>query len=76
MASFSKLPSGKWRAMVRKHGHTVSCSFRLKAEADWDIHNVAMVSGHKDWKMLQRYTHLRPTFVASRASRRRSDRGT
>lgn len=45
-------------------------------EADWDIQNVAMVSGHKDWKMLQRYTHLRPTFVASRAGRRRSDNGT
>ena len=39
-------------------------------EADWDIHNVAMVSGHKDWKMLQRYTHLRPTFIANRSGRR------
>lgn len=45
-------------------------------EADWDIQNVAMVSGHKDWKMLQRYTHLRPTFVASRAARRRTDSGS
>jgi integrase len=36
-------------------------------EADWDIPQVAAVSGHKDWKMLQRYTHLRPTFIASRA---------
>lgn len=36
-------------------------------EADWDIPQVAAVSGHKDWKMLQRYTHLRPTFVGSRA---------
>jgi integrase len=35
-------------------------------EADWDIPQVAMVSGHKDWKMLQRYTHLRPSFIASR----------
>ncbi len=35
-------------------------------EADWDIQNVAMVSGHKDWKMLQRYTHLRPSFIATR----------
>lgn len=38
-------------------------------EADWDIPQVAAVSGHKDWKMLQRYTHLRPTFIASRAGR-------
>lgn len=36
-------------------------------EADWDIPQVAAVSGHRDWKMLQRYTHLRPSFVSSRA---------
>lgn len=36
-------------------------------EADWDIPQVAAVSGHRDWKMLQRYTHLRPTFISSRA---------
>lgn len=38
-------------------------------EADWDIPQVASVSGHKDWKMLQRYTHLRPSYIASRAKR-------
>ncbi len=38
-------------------------------EADWDIPQVATVSGHKDWKMLQRYTHLRPAFIASRSGR-------
>ncbi len=36
-------------------------------EADWDIPQVAAVSGHRDWKMLQRYTHLRPSFISSRA---------
>ena len=35
-------------------------------EADWDIPEVAAVSGHKDWKMLQRYTHLKPSYVARR----------
>ena len=40
-------------------------------EADWDIPQVAAVSGHKDWKMLQRYNHLRPAFIASRAGRAR-----
>lgn len=40
-------------------------------EADWDIPQVAAVSGHKDWKMLQRYTHLRPSYIASRAGRLR-----
>ena len=38
-------------------------------EADWDIPQVATVSGHRDWKMLKRYTHLRPSFIASRARR-------
>jgi len=38
-------------------------------EADWDIPQVATVSGHKDWNMLQRYTHLRPSYIASRAGR-------
>ena len=39
-------------------------------EADWDIQQVAAVSGHRDWKMLQRYTHLRPSYIASHARRR------
>ena len=29
-------------------------------EAGLQIHQVALVTGHKDWKMLRRYTHLRP----------------
>ncbi|MER9402208.1 hypothetical protein NKI46_29395 [Mesorhizobium sp. M0615] len=29
-------------------------------EAGFSIEQVAMVTGHKDWKMLRRYTHLRP----------------
>ena len=29
-------------------------------EKAWSIHEVALVSGHKDWKMLKRYTNLRP----------------
>lgn len=27
-------------------------------ELGWDIPRVAMVSGHKSWDMLKRYTHL------------------
>lgn len=34
MASFEKLPPGVWRARVRRQGHTVARSFRLKADAD------------------------------------------
>ena len=29
-------------------------------EAGFAIEQVALVTGHKDWKMLRRYTHLRP----------------
>jgi integrase len=29
-------------------------------EAGFTIEQVALVSGHKDWKMLRRYTHLKP----------------
>jgi len=29
-------------------------------EAGMSIEQVALVTGHKDWKMLKRYTHLRP----------------
>ncbi len=41
-------------------------------EAGFQIHQVALVTGHKDWKMLRRYTHLKPEslhdFVARRAA--------
>ncbi|MBL4821255.1 MAG: tyrosine-type recombinase/integrase, partial [Gammaproteobacteria bacterium] len=29
-------------------------------EAGLTIERVALVTGHKDWKMLRRYTHLKP----------------
>jgi len=33
-------------------------------EAGLQIEQVALVTGHKDWKMLKRYTHVSPdTFV-------------
>jgi integrase len=34
MATFAKLPSGRWRAQVRRNGHNLSRTFRLKHEAD------------------------------------------
>ena len=41
-------------------------------EAGFQIPQVALVTGHKDWKMLRRYTHLRPeslhTFAATLAA--------
>ncbi|MGE5564967.1 MAG: site-specific integrase [Parcubacteria group bacterium] len=40
-------------------------------EAGFAIEHVALVTGHKDWKMLRRYTHLKPealhAIAASRA---------
>jgi integrase len=41
-------------------------------EAGFSIQHVALVTGHKDWKMLRRYTHLKPeslhTFAATRVA--------
>lgn len=37
-------------------------------EAGFQIHQVALVTGHKDWKMLRRYTHLRPEALHSLAA--------
>jgi len=34
-------------------------------EAGFSIQQVALVTGHKDWKMLRRYTHLRPESLHS-----------
>lgn len=35
-------------------------------EAGYDIPEVALVTGHKDWKMLKRYTNLRPRDLAAK----------
>lgn len=38
-------------------------------EAGFSIEQVALVTGHKDWKMLRRYTHIKPeTLHARRAA--------
>ncbi len=41
-------------------------------EAGFPIQHVALVTGHKDWKMLRRYTHLKPeslhAFAAARTA--------
>jgi len=41
-------------------------------ETGFTIEQVALVTGHKDWKMLRRYTHLKPeilhTILATRAA--------
>jgi integrase len=34
-------------------------------EAGFSIEQVALVTGHKDWKMLRRYTHLKPEALHS-----------
>lgn len=43
-------------------------------EAGYQIPEVSLVTGHKDWKMLQRYTNLKPENLANRA-RARNERG-
>ncbi|WP_246676346.1 tyrosine-type recombinase/integrase [Mesorhizobium sp. B1-1-5] len=32
-------------------------------EAGFTIQQVSLVTGHKDWKMLRRYTHLKPEML-------------
>lgn len=38
-------------------------------EAGFTIEQVALVTGHKDWKMLRRYTHIRPENLHAIAAR-------
>jgi integrase len=38
-------------------------------EAGFSIEQVALVTGHKDWKMLRRYTHLKPDSLHAIAER-------
>lgn len=40
-------------------------------EAGFTIEQVSLVTGHKDWKMLRRYTHLKPEALHSVAARTR-----
>jgi integrase len=35
-------------------------------EAGFSIEQVALVTGHKDWKMLRRYTHIKPETLHTR----------
>ncbi len=39
-------------------------------EAGFSIEHVSLVTGHKDWKMLRRYTHLKPEALHDVRSRR------
>lgn len=39
-------------------------------EAGFEIQQVALVTGHRDWKMLRRYTHLRPEALHALAAAR------
>ncbi|ATC32102.1 site-specific integrase [Caulobacter vibrioides] len=41
-------------------------------EAEFKIPEVSLVTGHKDWKMLQRYTHIRPEDLHAIGARRRA----
>lgn len=38
-------------------------------EAGLDLPQVALITGHKDWKMLARYTHIKPSAVHAAAAR-------
>lgn len=54
MATFNKLPSGYWRAQVRRKGQYVSKTFRLKSEAEaWAIDTERTVRAGKDPEAIQ-----------------------
>lgn len=54
MPTFNKLPSGYWRAQVRRKGHHVSRTFRLKSEAEvWAIDTERAVQISKNPDALQ-----------------------
>jgi integrase len=42
-------------------------------EAGFSIEQVALVTGHKDWKMLRRYTHLRPEHLHSATAKKATE---
>lgn len=44
-------------------------------EAGFAIEQVALVTGHKDWKMLRRYTHLKPEQLHAAPAASRSSAG-
>jgi integrase len=48
MATFTKLPSGRWRAQVRRKGQNASRCFRLKSEAEtWAVEAEGKISRGK-----------------------------
>jgi site-specific recombinase XerD len=48
---------------------TTSGTSRL-FEAGFSIEQVSLVTGHKDWKMLRRYTHLKPEALHNARARK------
>ena len=58
MASIHK-SFGKWRVQIRRKG------FPTLTE-HFDTMEVSHIIGHKDLKMLKRYTHLKPINIANK----------
>jgi integrase len=57
--------------IVDLHFHDLRCKgTSWLFEAGYQIHQVALVTGHKHWKMLRRYTHLKPESLHSLAAAR------
>lgn len=38
-------------------------------ELGFEIQEVATISGHRDWKVLRRYTHLKPSSLVAKEQR-------
>ncbi len=62
-----------WKRLIKRSGITDLHFHDLRHEAitrffemGLSVPEVALISGHKDYRMLARYTHLRPEDVASK----------
>lgn len=56
-------------AALHFHDLRHEATSRLFERGDMDLMEVALITGHKDLRMLQRYTHLRPEAVARKLGR-------
>ena len=59
MADYSENDAGQAREIAANLLEGREASDR-DFEAGFSIEQVTLVTGHRDWKMLRRYTHLKP----------------
>ena len=68
-ASEDPQPDDSFLSALHFHDLRHEATSRLFERGDMDLMEVALITGHKDLRMLQRYTHLRPETVARKLAR-------